>query len=75
MSKTLLRALAQAYAEQRVDRRTYIRERRRLIDEAVAGIESAPPAVLEPARSSLDPTDVTIQLQREVADEFQEPSP
>lgn len=71
----MLRALAQAYAEQRVDRRTYIRERRRLIDEAVAGIESVLPAVLEPSHSSLDPTEVTIQLPREIADEFQEPSP
>ena len=75
MSKSLLRALAQAYAEQRVDRRTYIHERRRLIDEAVAGIDSAPPAVLEPSPSSLDPTDVTIQLPRHLADESQEQSP
>ncbi len=64
MSKSLVRALAQAYAEQRIDRRTYIRERRRLIDEAVAGIESRPPRVLEPAAPTLSPTDVTVELPR-----------
>lgn len=66
MSMSLLRRLAQAYAEQRIDRRTYIHERRRLIDEAVAGIESLPPRVLEPAAPTLSEADVTIKLPREV---------
>ena len=69
MSMSLVRALAQAYAEQRIDRRTYIRERRRLIDEAVAGVESHPPRVLEPAAPTLEPTDVTIQLPRPAREE------
>lgn len=49
MAESLLRALSRAHAEQRIDRRTYIVERRRLIDEAVAGIESLPPAGVEQA--------------------------
>jgi hypothetical protein len=47
MTESLLRALARAHAEQRIDRRTYIKERRRLIDEAVAGMESRPPVGIE----------------------------
>ncbi len=65
MSTSLLRRLAQAYAEQRIDRRTYIHERRRLIDEAVAGVDSKPPQALEgyaPASSLLEQT---IALPRE----------
>lgn len=42
-----LRDLCQAFATSKIDRRTYIRERRRLIDEAVAGVASAPPAIPE----------------------------
>lgn len=42
-----LRDLCQAYATAKIDRRTYIRERRRLIDEVVAGKPSAPPAIPE----------------------------
>lgn len=66
MTLSLLRRLAQAYAEQRIDRRTYIHERRRLIDEAVAGIESQPPRVLEPDEPTLTAVDQTIELPREV---------
>ena len=62
---SLLRQLAKAYAEQRIDRRTYIHERRRLIDEAVAGIESARPQVLEPVPANLTETDVTVKLTRD----------
>jgi hypothetical protein len=56
MSESLLRALARAHAEQRIDRRTYIKERRRLIDEAVAGIESHPPAGIEAPREEEMPS-------------------
>lgn len=66
MSTSLLRQLAQAYAELRIDRRTYIHERRRLIDEAVAGIESKPPRVLEPSAPTLSAIDVTLELPREM---------
>lgn len=55
MSMSLLRRLAQAYAERRIDRRTYIHERRRLIDEAVAGRESEPPRALQTDDSNLSP--------------------
>ena len=68
MSTSLLRRLAQAYAEQRIDRRTYIHERRRLIDETVAGIESEPPRVLMPSEPTLSAVDQTIELPREVSE-------
>lgn len=66
MSMSLLRQLAQAYAEQRIDRRTYIHERRRLIDEAVAGIDSAPPRVLDPPEPTLSSIDATLEIPREL---------
>jgi hypothetical protein len=66
MSMSLLRQLAQAYAEQRIDRRTYIHERRRLIDEAVAGIDSVPPRVLDPPEPTLSSIDVTLEIPREL---------
>ncbi|MCC7121974.1 MAG: hypothetical protein IT493_10500 [Gammaproteobacteria bacterium] len=66
MSTSLLRRLAQAYAEQRIDRRTYIHERRRLIDETVAGVEPAPPRVLVPEQPTLSEIDMTLELPREV---------
>ncbi|HMM76779.1 MAG TPA: hypothetical protein PJ986_13790 [Gammaproteobacteria bacterium] len=65
MNTSLLRRLAQAYAEQRIDRRTYIHERRRLIDEAVAGVDSEPPRVLAPGEPTLSAIDRTIELPRE----------
>ena len=68
MSTSLLRRLAQAYAEQRIDRRTYIHERRRLIDEAVAGIDSEAPRVLAPSEPTLSAVDQTIELPREVSE-------
>lgn len=64
MNTSMLRALAQAYAERRIDRRTYIHERRRLIDEAVAGIPSQMPQVLQTKPAVLNETDSTIELPR-----------
>lgn len=68
MSMSLLRRLAQAYAEQRIDRRTYIHERRRLIDEAVAGVDSLPPRVLAPSEPTLSAIDQTLEMPREVGE-------
>lgn len=66
-----LRDLCQAYVTERIDRRTYIRERRRLIDEAVAGRLSAPPAIpeeFEPEATMIN-LDVTMQLPRRLLEE------
>lgn len=57
-----LKRLCDAYHADQVDRRTFIRERRRLIDESVAGQASAPPAV--PA--DFDPNDSIIDLDSTV---------
>jgi hypothetical protein len=70
MTDSLLRMLARAHAEQRIDRRTYIIERRRLIDEAVAGVVSQPPKVLEAAPEEEIPSHLgdTVHLTRPLSD-------
>ncbi len=70
MTESLLRMLARAHAEQRIDRRTYIVERRRLIDEAVAGIASQPPKVVETAPEEEIPSHLgdTVHLTRPLTD-------
>jgi len=70
MTDSLLRMLARAHAEQRIDRRTYIVERRRLIDEAVAGIVSQPPEVLASAPAAEIPSHLgdTVHLTRPLTD-------
>ena len=66
-----LRDLCQAYATDKVDRRTYIRERRRLIDEAVAGKPSEPPAVPEDFQpeATVVNLDATMQLIHRVGED------
>jgi len=62
-----LRELCAAYVNETIDRRTYILERRRLIDEAVAGKPSAPPAIpepFEPDATAMMDLDSTMQLPR-----------
>ena len=70
MTESLLRMLARAHAEQRIDRRTYIVERRRLIDEAVAGIVSQPPPGLETPPEEEIPSHLgdTVHLARPLTD-------
>jgi len=70
MTDSLLRMLARAHAEQRIDRRTYIIERRRLIDEAVAGIASQAPQGLEAAPEEEIPAHLgdTVHLARPLTD-------
>ena len=66
-----LRDLCRAYATERIERRTYILERRRLIDELVAGKPSAPPAIpeeFEPEATMIN-LDVTMQLPRHLLEE------
>ena len=61
-----LKVLCDAFNGDHIDRRTFIRERRRLIEEAVAGVRSAPPAVPEdfdPDASAID-LDTTVRLPR-----------
>jgi hypothetical protein len=66
-----LRDLCQAYVTDKVDRRTYIRERRRLIDEAVAGNPSAPPAIPEDFQpeATVVNLDATMQLIHRVGED------
>jgi hypothetical protein len=69
-----LRELCAAYVSETIDRRTYILERRRLIDEAVAGKPSAPPAIpeaFEPEATMMD-LDSTMQLPRRMLAEDDE---
>lgn len=70
MTDSLLRMLARAHAEQRIDRRTYIVERRRLIDEAVAGIDSQPPSIVQVAPEEEIPSHLgdTVHLTRPLTD-------
>ena len=66
-----LRELCQAYATERIERRTYFLERRRLIDELVAGKPSAPPAIpedFEPEATMIN-LDATMQLPRRLLEE------
>ena len=66
-----LRDLCQAYTTERIERRTYILERRRLIDELVAGKASAPPAIpeeFEPEATMIN-LDATMQLPRRLLEE------
>lgn len=66
-----LRELCQAYVTERIERRTYILERRRLIDEIVAGKPSAPPAIpeeFEPEATMIN-LDATMQLPRRLLEE------
>lgn len=61
-----LKVLSDAFFGDHVDRRTFIRERRRLIEEAVAGVQSAPPAVPEDfdPDATLISLDTTVRLPR-----------
>ncbi len=69
-----LRELCAAYVSEAIDRRTYILERRRLIDEAVAGKPSAPPAIPEPfePEATMMDLDSTMQLPRRMLAEDDE---
>jgi hypothetical protein len=69
-----LRELCAAYGSETIDRRTYILERRRLIDEAVAGKPSAPPAIPEPFEPEATMMDLgsTMQLPRQMLAEDDE---
>ena len=61
-----LKILCDAFFSEHVDRRTFNRERRRLIEEAVAGVKSAPPAVPEDfdPDATLISLDTTVRLPR-----------
>lgn len=68
---SLVRTLARAHAEGRVDRRSYVRERRRLIDGIVSGdIACQESRILPPEPEGAAPTstlgefDATIELKR-----------
>ncbi|MGD9601107.1 MAG: hypothetical protein AB7O21_07760 [Gammaproteobacteria bacterium] len=69
-SRTLppVRALARRYAEGRLERRTYIVERRRLIDDIVAGrvdpLRPVTPPAVPPAPCTLGEADATLELPR-----------
>lgn len=61
-----LQELCRAHAAEAIDRRTYIRERRRLIDGAIAGLTLAPPNIPEafkPDATVID-LDATVELPR-----------
>ncbi|MSQ69182.1 MAG: hypothetical protein EXR83_13525 [Gammaproteobacteria bacterium] len=68
-----LQELCSAYAAEAIDRRTYIRERRRLIDGAIADLTLAPPNIPEafkPDATVID-LDATIELPRAPATDSQ----
>lgn len=66
---TSLRALAADYADGRVDRKTFTRERRRIIDGIVAGEIPLPPEEVPPSAPGVDPADedITIDAARQRA--------
>ena len=68
MTPSYLQQLSKAYADRLIERRTYILERRRLIDEAVAGVDSQPPHIPQP-RQNLEETDATLELPRPLPDD------
>lgn len=57
-----LKILCDAFYGDHIDRRTFIRERRRLIEEAIAGVPSAPPAIPD----DFDPDATLINLDSTV---------
>ncbi len=58
-----LQELCSAYARELIDRRTYIRERRRLIDDTIADRPLAPPAIPAEFQSEVTLIDVDATLE------------